>query len=108
FGLGKVSYAQIVVAGSRATKQGDLQPRCFLDRRRAEFSGFTTRNNVENETKLLLLEAEGRGVLPPMTSRMDAAKTVASAATDAKRAGYDWNSDQRTAATQLLTSQNRI
>src|SRR5690606_8063345 len=38
----------------------------------------------------------------------DAAKAVASAAADAKRAGFDWNVDQRTATTQLLTSQNRI
>lgn len=108
FGLSKVSYAQIVEAVSRATKQGDLQPRSYVDRRGAEFAGFTTRNNVENETKLLRIEAEGRGVLPSIASRMDAAKAVASAAADAKRAGFDWNADQRTSTAQLLTSQNRI
>src|SRR5690554_1301889 len=108
FGLGKVSYAQIVDAVKRATKQGNLEPRSYVDRRGAEFSGFTTRNNVENETKLMRIEAEGRGVMPPMASRMGAAKAVASAAADAKRAGFDWNSDQRTSTAQLLTSHNRI
>ena len=107
-GLGKVSYSQIVEAIDRATKQGDLEPRSFVDRRGAEFAGFTTRNNVENEAKLLRHEAEGRGVLPPIASRMDAAKFVASAAADAKRAGFDWNAEQRTSTTQLLTSHNRI
>lgn len=106
--LGKVSYAQIVEAIDRATKQGDLQPRVYVDRRGAEFSGFTTRNNVENEAKLLRLEEQGRGIVPPISSRMDAAKAVASAAAAGQRAGFGWNADQRTATTQLLTSQNRI
>ena len=107
-GLGKVSYAQIVEATDRATKQGDLHPRNYVDRRGAEFLGFTTRNNVENEAKLLRLEAEGRGIVPPIASRMNAAKAVASAAAKGKFAGFGWNTDQRTATTQLLTSQNRI
>lgn len=106
--LGKVSYAQIVEAIDRATKQGELHPRNYIDRRGAEFSGFTTRNNVENEAKLLHLEAQGHGIVPPIASRMDAAKAVASAAAAGQRAGFDWNADQRTATTQLLTSQNRI
>jgi conjugative relaxase-like TrwC/TraI family protein len=108
YGLGKVSYAQIAQAVDSAAKQGDLLPRSYVDRRGAEFAGFTTRNNVEAETKLLRIEAAGRGVLPPLASRMDAAKAVASAAADAKRAGFDWNADQRTATAQLLTSRNRI
>lgn len=107
-GLGKVSYAQIARAVDSAAKQGDLLPRLYVDRRGAEFAGFTTRANVETETKLLRIEAAGRGVLPPVASQMDAAKAVASAAADAKRAGFDWNADQRTATTQLLTSRNQI
>jgi conjugative relaxase-like TrwC/TraI family protein len=108
YGLGKVSYTQIAQAVDNAAKQGDLLPRSYVDRRGAEFAGFTTRDNVESETKLLRIEAAGRGILPPIASRMDAAKTVASAAADAKRAGFDWNNDQRTATAQLLTSHNRI
>ena len=108
FGLGKVSYAQIVQAVEAATKQGDLLPRAYLDRRGAEFEGFTTRFNVETETKLLRIEVSGRGILLPVASHMDAAKAVASAAADGKRAGFDWNTDQRNATAQLLTSGNRI
>ena len=108
FGLGKVSYGQIVQAVDGVIKQGDLLPRTYVDRRGAEFAGFTTRNNVVNETKLLRIEASGRGTMQPIDSRMDAAKAVASAAADGKRAGFDWNADQRSATTQLLTSRNRI
>jgi conjugative relaxase-like TrwC/TraI family protein len=107
YGLGKVSYAQIARAVDGAAKQGDLLPRSYVDRRGAEFAGFTTRSNVETETKLLRIEAAGRGISPPIASRMDAAKAVASAAADAKRAGFDWNADQRIATAQLLASRNR-
>ncbi len=108
FGLGKVSYAQIAQAIESAAKQADLLPRSYVDRRGAEFAGFTIRANVETETKLLRIEAAGRGILPPIASRMDAAKAVASAAADAKRTGFDWNNDQRAATTQLLASRNRM
>lgn len=108
FGLGKVSYTQIVQAVEGATKQSDLLPRSYVDRRGAEFAGFTTRFNVETETNLLRIEAAGRGTLPQIASRMDAAKAVASAAAEGKRNGFDWNADQRGATAQLLTSRNRI
>jgi ATP-dependent exoDNAse (exonuclease V) alpha subunit len=39
---------------------------------------------------------------------MAAAKAIASASTQAERAGFGWNADQRTATDQLLTSRNRI
>lgn len=107
-GLGKVSYAQIVQAVEAAAKQGDLLPRTYVDRRGAEFAGFTTRFNIETETKLLRIEAAGRGTMSPIASRMDAAKAVANAAADANRTGFDWNAEQRTATAQLLTSRNRI
>lgn len=107
-GLGKVGYAQIGAAIDAAIKQGDLIDRSFLDRRGAEFAGFTTRQNVEIEAKMLRIEAEGRGALSPVASPLAAAKTVASAAVQAERAGYGWNADQRNATEQLLTSRNRV
>ncbi|MCC6477832.1 MAG: relaxase domain-containing protein [Sphingomonadaceae bacterium] len=107
-GLGKVSYAEIGAAIDVATKQGELIDRTFLDRRGAEFAGFTTRQNVETEAKMLRIEAEGRGALSPIASPLAAAKVVASAATQAERAGFGWNADQRAATEQLLTSRNRI
>ena len=107
-GLGKVSYAEIGAAIDVATKQGELIDRTFLDRRGAEFAGFTTRQNVEAEAKMLRIEAEGRGSLSPIASPLAAAKAVASAATQPERAGFGWNADQRAATEQLLTSRNRV
>ncbi|WP_373488084.1 MobF family relaxase, partial [Blastomonas sp.] len=107
-GLGKVSYAQIGEAIAAATKQGELIDRTHIDRRGAEFAGFTTRANVETEAKLLRIEAEGRGALSPIASPLAAAKAVANASAQAERTGFGWNGDQRAATEQLLTSRNRI
>ena len=107
-GLGKVSYAQISGAVEAATERGDLMGRTHIDRRGAEFAGFTTRANVETEAKMLRIEAAGRDTLQPIASPMAAAKAVASASVQAERAGFGWNADQRTATDQLLTSPNRI
>ncbi|WP_206240652.1 MobF family relaxase [Novosphingobium terrae] len=107
-GLGKVGYAQIGEAIAAATKQGELIDRTFLDRRGAEFSGFTTRQNVEIETKMLRIEAEGRGTLSSIASPLAAAKAVATASAQAERVGFGWNADQRAATEQLLSSENRI
>jgi conjugative relaxase-like TrwC/TraI family protein len=107
-GLGKVGYGQIGAAIEAATKQGGLIDRTFQDRRGAEFAGFTTRLNVETETRMLRIEAEGRGALAPIASPLAAAKAVAGAAAQAERAGLGWKADQRSATEQLLTSRNRI
>ncbi|NWK94714.1 exonuclease V subunit alpha [Sphingobium lactosutens] len=107
-GLGKIGYAQIGTAIEAATKQGELIDRSFQDRRGAEFAGFTTRQNVETESKMLRIEAEGRGVFVPIASELAAAKAIAAASAQAERAGFGWNADQRAATEQLLTSRNRI
>lgn len=107
-GLGKIGYAQIGAAIDAATKQGDLIDRTFLDRRGAEFAGFTTRQNLETESKMLRIEAEGRGSFSPIASPLAAAKVVASAAAQSEWAGHSWNADQHAATEQLLTSRNRI
>ena len=107
-GLGKVGYAQIGAAIEAATNLGALIDRTFQDRRGAEFAGFTTLQNVEAEAKMLRIELDGRGALAPIASPLAAAKAVASAATQAERAGLGWNPDQRRAAEQLLTSPDRI
>lgn len=107
-GLGRIGYAQIGAAIDIATRQGELIDRTFEDRRGAEFAGFTTRQNVETESKMLRIEAEGRGALAPIASELAAAKAVASAAARGQHAGFGWNADQRAATEQLLTSRNRI
>lgn len=106
--LGTASYAQIGVSIKAAAKQGELIDRTFLDRRGAEFAGFTTRENVEAEARLLRIEADGRGTLVPIASPLSAAKAVASASAQIERAGFGWNADQRLATEQILTSRNRI
>ncbi|MEV5034552.1 relaxase domain-containing protein [Sphingobium sp. LMC3-1-1.1] len=107
-GLGKIGYAQIGAAIDAATKEGALIDRTFLDRRGAAFDGFTTRQNIETEAKMLRIEAEGRGSLSSIASPLAAAKAVAGAAAQSERAGFGWNAEQRSATTQLLTSRNRV
>ncbi|MGN6374886.1 MAG: MobF family relaxase, partial [Sphingomonas sp.] len=107
-GLGKVGYAEIGAAIDAATREGALIDRTFQDRRGAEFAGFTTRQNVETEAKVLRIEADGRGALAPIASPLAAAKAVASTAAQSERASMGWNTDQRAATEQLLTSRNRV
>ncbi|WP_257547160.1 MobF family relaxase [Sphingopyxis sp. DBS4] len=107
-GLGKVGYARIGQAIEAAIARGDLIDRTFLDRRGAEFAGLTTRQNIEAETRLLRIEAAGRGAFAPIASPLAAAKAVATASRQAERNGFAWNADQRAATEQLLTSRNRI
>lgn len=107
-GLGKVSYAQVGAAIDAAGARGELVDRTFLDRRGAEFAGLTTHQNIEAETRLLRIEAEGRGAFAPIASPLAAAKAVAVASRRAERNGFAWNEDQRAATEQLLASRNRI
>jgi len=107
-GLGQAGYAGIGAAIAAATGQGELVDRTFLDRRGAAFAGLTTRQNIEAETRLLRIEARGRGATAPVASPLAAAKAVAGAARQAERNGLAWNTDQRAATGQLLTSRNRI
>lgn len=106
--LGQVGYCGVEAAIAAATSEGELVDRTFLDRRGAAFAGFTTRRNIEAETRLLAIEARGRGAMAPVASPLAAAKTVAAAARQAERTGLAWNADQRAATGQLLASRNRI
>lgn len=105
FGLGTVTQTQISAAISRATKDGELAPRTFIDKRGAEFGGFTTASNIDNEHRLLRVEANGRGKIGATLTPEQAAKAVARAAL---ASDYPWTADQREAAKALLTSQNRV
>jgi conjugative relaxase-like TrwC/TraI family protein len=105
FGLGTVRQTQIGAAIDRATSDGTLAPRTFIDKRGAEFGGFTTAANIDNERRLLRAEAEGRGGVAAIQTPMQAAKAVARAALKSE---HLWTPDQREAAKALLTSQNRV
>ena len=105
FGLGKVTATQIGDAIARANRDGALVPRTFIDKRGAEFAGFTTATNIDNEHRLLRAEAEGRGAVAPMLSPTQATKSVARAEL---QSDHRWNIGQRDATKALLTSPNRV
>ncbi|MEP7351225.1 MAG: MobF family relaxase [Sphingorhabdus sp.] len=105
FGLGAVRQTQIGAAMDRAMKDGALAPRKFIDKRGAEFGGFTTASNIDNEQRLLRAEANGRASVAAIKTPMQAAKAVARAALASE---HPWTPDQQKAAKALLTSQNRV
>lgn len=104
-GLGKASACQIGSAIASARENGDLVARTYLDRRGAEFAGFTTPSNIGNERRLLRAEVEGRSAVGTMLSGAQAAKSVARAEL---RSDHRWNGGQRNATRMLLTSANRV
>lgn len=101
YSLGRVTAAQISAAVARAQGDGALVPRTFLDKRGAEFAGFTTAENISHERQLLRLEAEGRGAGAPILSAKQAASAVARAEL---RSDHPWTGEQRAATRALLTS----
>lgn len=105
FGLGTVTQTQIGAAMDRAMKDGALAPRTFIDKRGAEFGGFTTASNIDNEQRLLRAAANGRGSVAAIQTPAQAAKAVARAALASE---HPWTPDQQHAAKALLTSQNRV
>lgn len=105
FGLGRVTQNQISAAIDRATKDGALAPRTFIDKRGAEFGGFATASNIDNEQRLLRAEANGRGKVSAIQNPVEAAKAIARAGLASE---HPWTADQRQAAKSLLTSQNRV
>ena len=105
YGMGKVTAKQIGLAVARASGDGELVPRTYLDKRGAEFAGFTTAANIEHERRLLRAEVEGRGAVAPIHSIAQAIRAVTRAELQSDNC---WNSGQRDAARVLLTSANRI
>lgn len=105
FGMGTVTRSQIGAAVDRATNDGALAARTFVDKRGAEFAGFTTASNIDNERRLLRAEANGRASVAAIQTPMQASKAVARAALTSE---HPWTPDQQNAAKGLLTSQNRV
>lgn len=108
FAFGKVGHGAISAAVVAAEARGELVSRTFLDRRGAEFSGFTTPQAIETERTMLRLESVGRGMAAPLVSPVTAARTVERAARQSARSGYAWTEDQKRATAKLLTSPDRI
>lgn len=108
FAFGKVGHGAITAAIAAAEERGELVTRSFLDRRGAEFSGFTTPQAIETERTVLRLETAGRGIAEPLANPVTAARTVARAARQSARSGYAWTEDQKRATAKLLTSRDRV
>ena len=108
FAFGKAGHGAISAAIAAAEQRGELVTRTFLDRRGAEFSGFTTPQAIETERTMLRLETAGRDIAEPLASPVTAARTVARAARQSARSGYAWTEDQKRATAKLLTSRDRV
>jgi conjugative relaxase-like TrwC/TraI family protein len=87
-GMGRVAYADIGREIAAAVARGDLEPRVFLDRRGAEFTGFASRANVDIERKMLDHELAGRGTVAPIARPLAAHRVVAQAANTSAREGH--------------------
>ena len=108
FAFGKAGHDAISAAIAEAGELGELVPRTFLDRRGAEFAGFTTPQAVETERTMLRLEEAGRGMAKSLASPVAAARTIERAARRSARSGYAWTEDQKRATADLLTSRDRV
>jgi conjugative relaxase-like TrwC/TraI family protein len=106
--FGRLSHSAISAAIAETGERGALVPRAYLDRRGAEFAGFTTPEAIATEQAMLRLEAAGRGVAAPLASPLAAARTVERAARQSARAGFAWTDDQKRATSALLTSRDRV
>jgi len=108
FAFGKVGHGQISIAIAGAGLRGELVDRTFLDRRGAEFAGFTTPQAIATERTMLRLEVAGRGMAEALAKPMAAARTVERAARQSARSGYTWTQGQKRATADLLASRDRI
>ena len=108
FAFGKAGHDAISAAIAEAGERGELVPRTFLDRRGAEFAGFTTPQAIETERTMLRLEQAGHGMARSLASPVAAARTIERAARQSARSGYAWTGDQKRATADLLTSRDRV
>lgn len=108
YAFGRLSHGAISAAIAEGRGSGALVPRAFLDRRGAEFAGFTTPEAIATEQTMLRLEVAGRGVAAPLASSLAAARTVERAARQSARTGFAWTDDQKRATAALLTSRDRV
>ena len=108
FAFGKLGHEQIAGAIADAREMGALVPRTFLDKRGAEFAGFTTPQAIATEKAMLCLEETGRGMAEPVARRIAAARIVAKAERESSRAGFAWTDSQKAATAALLTSRDTV
>jgi conjugative relaxase-like TrwC/TraI family protein len=108
FGMGQVGHDDIAAAIVRAEKTSVLHSRECLDRRGVAFEGFTTTNNIANETTMLRLEEQARQQVEPILFPVAAARVAAEAERRSAMRGHEWTDEQRVATAQILSGRNRI
>ena len=101
---GRASVAEVATAVRRAEASGELVSR----ERGGGAKGFTTREAVSTERRMLAIEDAGRGRAPAPLDKQDAARAVTTAAFFAEARGHRWTDGQRDAATGLLTGSDRV
>ena len=101
---GRASATEIAAAVDRARSGGELVARD----RGAAGQGFTTREAVAIERRMLAIEHAGRGAAEAPHDRQDAARIVTTAAFFAEAQGHRWTEGQQAATIGLLSGQERV
>jgi conjugative relaxase-like TrwC/TraI family protein len=101
---GKASAAEIAAAVGRARAGGELVAR----ERGAGGQGFTTREAVATERRMLAIEHAGRDAAAAPHARQDAARIVTTAAFFAEAEGHKWTEGQQAATIGLLAGHDRV
>ena len=105
--FGKAFLSDIVAAIARAERAQDIVIRAAPGMTRGVV-GFTTREAIGTEERMLGLERAGRGTLDPIADHFDAATIVARAEAASAKMGHSWTEGQRVATKSLLVSTNRV
>ena len=101
---GRAGAAEIAAAIQRAKAGGELVARD----RGAAGQGYTTREAVATERRMLAIEHAGRGSADAPHQRQDAARIVTTAAFFAEARGHKWTEGQHAATIGLLSGQERV
>jgi len=102
--VGKASLVDVERAIFSAESRQDLIPRLLQQDGRTQ-AGYTTREGMEIETRMLAAELRGRGQATALLSSEAAYRTVAQ---DELRSGRTWTQGQRLAAAAILASNHQI
>lgn len=102
--MGRASAAELAAAVQKAKASGELIARD----RGAAGQGFTTREAVATERRMLGIEKAGRDQADAPHGRQDAARMVTTAAFLSEAKGHKWTAGQEAAAIGLLSSSDRV
>lgn len=106
--IGAATRSQIMAAVDRHQDARQLEARALRSPIGLDMEGFTTDRAMGHERRLLEIERVGRGGLNPITTPVEASRTVAAASLAAAERGLTWSEDQRRATKAALTSRNAV